>query len=166
MEKTYKSESRVIKRMALAARLTFRQRKILLDLQPFLVAILMMTMNGWIVIEQITGNKIVAWFAISLLSIPMYLLIIFMLSTIPKFNTLEEYIEHEIGKYLEEHAWRNIYMLMKKHKFPIIIDNALQNILYKKIKKMKTKSEILELITADGLFIYDEKDNALKIKRV
>lgn len=151
MKKTYKEESRMIKRLALSARLMFRQRKILLDFSPFIIGMMMMSLSfvlsDFLAPEE---NKGLAFFVFCIFSIPMTCIFIFITKLLPSFQTLDEYIEHEIRTYLKQHSWRNVYMLLKKHKFPKIIEKALLKILFRKINRIKTSQELKKWIEEDG----------------
>lgn len=162
MEKSYKSEARQVKRIALSARLTFRQRKMILDYQHILLGILFAIMSYFITDNSgMEGRKILTFIVIMILSIPMYIILLLLLNEIPKFKTLEEQIEFSLNSYLNDHSWRNVYMLMKKHKFPIIIEDALTNILSKKLSKIHNSPDLWDIVTKDGLF---KKDGTKLIK--
>ncbi len=166
MKKTYKSEAREVKKRALAARLTFRQRKLFLHIQPYLTAMFFMILSG-VIVSIGVDNKypIVVWFALCIISIPLYLIVLVMFNCIPKFKTLDEHIEYSLKEYLKQHSWRNVSMLLKKHKFPKIIESALLRILLKKVSKMVKKKEIIETLEKFGHVKYIEEENRFKMTR-
>lgn len=165
MEKRYRSEAREVKKIALAARLTFRQRKLFLDIQPYLTALFFMIMCGVIVSVEInTTYPIFAWFVLCIMSIPMYIIMLFLFHCLPKFKTLDEYIEYSLKKHLKEHSWRHISMLLKNHKFPKIIEDILLKILMTKINKMARRQEIIEILKKYEYLVYIEEENSFKIK--
>lgn len=162
IKKAYKTEAREIKKKALSARLTFRQRKVFLNIQPYLTGLFFMALNGFLVIEGFETNyPIFAWFVLCLMSIPMYITIYLMFGFLPKFTTLEEYIEYSLKSYLKDFSWRSISVILKKHKFPKIIESILLKILLLKISKMAKKKEIIESLEGFGHIKYVEKENLL-----
>lgn len=167
MEKTYKTESRQIKRIALNARLTFNYRNIILSYQNYVIAICLMLLAALITDVLVKHDYyIFSWIGICIISIPMYILLTFVFSMIPRYETLDLQIEGAIKKYLKDHSWRNIYLLMKKHKFPIVITNALENIFYKKVSIISNQKKIIKIIEKDDIFKFD-RDNKkiIKIKK-
>lgn len=167
MEKTYKTESRHVKRLALNARVTFRWRKLLLDYQPLILMFLMGAMNWWIVDNQITHSYyFLVWIALCAISIPMFLILNILFSFLPRYKTLEDQIEGTVKEYLKEHSWRHVYLLMKKHSFPEIIKIPLGRILYQKVMKMTKKEELILIIVKDKRFKIDkEKRMFIKEKK-
>ncbi|MBM24368.1 MAG: hypothetical protein CL760_01490 [Chloroflexi bacterium] len=158
MEKTYKTESRHIKRLALNARVTFRWRKLLLDYQPLILIFLICIMNWWIVDNEINHNYyFLVWFALCVISIPMFLILNILFSFLTRYKTLEEQIEGTMKEYLKDHSWRHIYLLMKKHNFPEIVKIALGKILYQKVMKKTNNEELISIIEKDNRFKIDKE---------
>lgn len=157
MEKTYKSEAKMIRRISFSARMTFKHRKFFLDVQPYIVSISMVIAMYFLSDFMIPVHKMLGWIFFSIIAIPMTLLIVFMLDILPKFSDVDDYAEHHIREYLTDHSWRNVYVLLKKQRFPEQIEKVLFRVLFRKINRIAKSSEIKAWIVEDGYFERDDQ---------